>query len=420
MIKIHRSYQQHSFKVLRVLSTTLLSRGVGLFGALGRGGDLSDSDDFKSVNLHGFIPKKVSAGWGHSVVLTECGKVLLFGRPFDFSVLLRLNVFSELGFPGVGRWASSLTLWLSDNKKYSGLYATPIPLSELMSQGLDNVVDIHASAGLTVGLTKTGQVFTFGLNRWGQCGAPSKGMHHYTLAYVSLPPVTKVDVGLQHCLALTSTGKVYGWGKGDRGQLGDSPEIIDRNDKPIRIDVREKAIDVSVGFNHSAILTADGEVYIWGRGMSDILKKSDEEAEIYNDQYIPRKVTVPGNKKVIEICSSNFTLVVRCEDGGLWALGLGERDRIAIPNFISVYAFESDDQLILDDKSVLIKGHQRITVLHSSGAISQILVHGREAYVKSDLDTLQEVVAACADKIVVDLSTGWKHDLLILREKQPI
>ena len=82
----HLLYKTHQYNNLRSHSTELLSRGLGLYGALGTG-DLLDSDEFKVININGLIPVKVSAGWGHSVVLTKCGQVILFGRPYDFSIL---------------------------------------------------------------------------------------------------------------------------------------------------------------------------------------------------------------------------------------------------------------------------------------------------------------------------------------------
>ena len=119
-------------------STELLSRGVGLYGALGNG-ELLDSDEFRVVNIQNFTPKKVSAGWGHSAVLTNCGKVLIFGRPFDFSTLLRLNAFREVGTASIARYASAMAQWFSSDIQSSGLFPSPMCLSDC----------IPAAAGIT-------------------------------------------------------------------------------------------------------------------------------------------------------------------------------------------------------------------------------------------------------------------------------
>ena len=66
--------------------------------------------------------------------------------------------------------ASSLTSYLSSNR-HLGVYKHPTPLFEILNCGeIENTVDIISSAGLTIGLTKSGKVYAFGLSRWGQCG----------------------------------------------------------------------------------------------------------------------------------------------------------------------------------------------------------------------------------------------------------
>jgi alpha-tubulin suppressor-like RCC1 family protein len=86
------------------------------------------------------------------------------------------------------------------------------------------VTHVSTSVGLTVALTKEGDIYCFGLNRWGQCSVVDKtGKHIYkpTKIIPSYPcKFSQVDTGLQHCVALSDDGYVYAWGKGTRGQLG--------------------------------------------------------------------------------------------------------------------------------------------------------------------------------------------------------
>lgn len=291
----------------------------------------------------------------------------------------------------------------------------------LLSSGeIKDVVDVVASAGLTIGLTKSGAVFAMGLNRWGQCGVPiGTFVHVYNLSYISLPPVRKIEAGLQHALALTLTGKIYGWGKGTRGQLADHSNVKDVTAPPVHIPMQDEVLDISLGFTHTAVLTSKGEVYVWGKGMSDIPNPSSL-GETYQDQLKPRKLTIPGNRKVAEICSSSFSLVARTEDGALWAMGLGEQDKKAIPNLIPVFAFDVDDQLILQKGSLLRKGHNRVNLVCSNGEILQVILYGKEAYVKWEFEniiSLRNKINFAAGDRVLDFSSGWMHDLVILERK---
>lgn len=63
--------------------------------------------------------------------------------------------------------------------------------------------------------------------------------------------------------------QVYGWGRGEDGQLGTE----DKEDqyfpvllKSVRDTVAERIKDVICGSGHSGVLTEKGKLYTWGRG----------------------------------------------------------------------------------------------------------------------------------------------------------
>jgi len=237
-------------------------------------------------------------------------------------------------------------------------------------------------------------------------------MHVYSLNYLALPPVSRIEVGLQHCVALTTSGKLYGWGKGDRGKL-----ITNEDTKfPVPLKIKYPVKDISLGFNHTAILTPQGDVYVWGKGMSDTVKKSGLFV-IYEDQFTPRLLKVPGGKRVVEICSGSFSLVAKCEDGSVWAIGIGEYDRNTIAEFIPVLGLDVDDHLIIDNSYFLKKGNQRVTLARKNGESYQIVIHNKEAYLKNNFDNIRqikELVSSRSNGVLIDVSTGWKHDLIIV------
>jgi hypothetical protein len=230
----------------------------------------------------------------------------------------------------------------NDIEKDGGIYTIP------MKVNIDNdhVIEAKASAGLSVVRTKSGNIYCFGLNRWGQCGVENKNNGHiYKPNKVVVPKQPKFkafDVGLQHTLAVTEDGDIYAWGKGNRGQLGNGD--ADTSPKPVHVKLKApkgssnlsktfETIEVSTGFNHSVALTKDGHVFVWGKGMSDILKGN---TKFYEDQITPRMLTLPNGIKGVQLCSSNFCTVIRCNDGSLWALGMSEYDRSMIINPVPV------------------------------------------------------------------------------------
>lgn len=138
---------QISFQESRLLSVrTIHTQGSGLFGVLGHGPDLVDSTEFRLVNSTedeepvGAV-QQVSAGWGHSAAVTRNGELAIWGRPFDFDNLMKLNQINR--YSGmIARMASRFSSQ-AGNSIY-GLHTSPH-----FVEGLEDISSVHCSAGLT-------------------------------------------------------------------------------------------------------------------------------------------------------------------------------------------------------------------------------------------------------------------------------
>ena len=429
-----------------------------MFGSLGQGDSLRDLKHLEPVALPEGTNRiiRVSAGWGHSAVITGDGKLLVFGRPYDFSNILQINRLHSFSRE-LGRFVGKFTptSWLGKGKhntKESGIFTVPTFFK------VKGVVDaVSCSAGLTAALTLDGHVYCFGLNRWGQCGVPIF-MHVYEPTLVKLPErVTMIDTGLQHCLAVGHSGKVYAWGKGTRGQLGDGNN--DSSNIPVTVkSAAYRAVAVSAGFNHSAALTAEGNVYVWGKGMSTTptqpkkgggsdVGSARDKLQSFEDQPKPRLLPRLGPRGLLvkEICSSNFTLVLRAIDDSLWAMGVGEEDRNFLEQPVPVQQATvagvdvpagqtvSSPQVVLGPNAVMRKGYQRVLLFdrgtNSAGTkttwstygdsnerIFEVVVHDGEAFLHpmDGMLSSQEEEVALHGKALLDLSQGWKQTLSVI------
>jgi hypothetical protein len=84
---------------------------------------------------------------GHSVVVTQCGRIVIFGRPYDFKTLMRLNHINSAA-PGLARMASHVSAALGGAT--TEIFAAPQKLlTEHVCPG-ESIVDAACSAGLTV------------------------------------------------------------------------------------------------------------------------------------------------------------------------------------------------------------------------------------------------------------------------------
>eukprot|EP00981_Chlorochromonas_danica_P006985 scaffold1510_cov176-Ochromonas_danica.AAC.5 len=428
----------------RSLSTSgkIYAKGVGIFGALGVDQSLVDCPNFTAIpSLPQSNVRKVATGWGHSAAITNDGQVYTWGRCFDFTSLLRLN--------RVWHFSSALARFMSKSTNSSLFGGEEIgfhPLPTLMSD-LNNVVDVACSAGLTLFLDAEGQVYGWGANQWNQCGTKTeKIVHIYDPILVPVPPCQKIEAGLQHVLALTKEGEIYAWGKCNKGQAGfGSTEEIACLPKKITLigpsGKKLRAIDISAGFNHSSAIAEDGSLYVWGKQMSVVPHKDNKIGMLkkYENQFTPRRVKLPS--KAVQICSSNFALVIRTEDRRLYCMGLGEHDRnmISDPLLVTIDPPEGYNEnvppptLELSSRAELRKGYQHV-FLHSPPdsdaniygednpyGLFDVILHGGEAYVLpwKGLSTLPEDVLATAKERkgldVVDYSAGWRHELIVVK-----
>lgn len=490
-LRILTRRELHYARALPPAGGALYTKGNGVFGALGHGDSLMDSKEFKKVALPPSVKgvKSVAAGWGHTAVVTSDDQVLVFGRPYDFSNLMQINKLNAVN-KNLGRFVGRFTNWFGDSSSDEGLYTMP-----QIVPNLENVQQVHCSAGLTVAHTKSGDLFSFGLNRWGQCGVNQKdvaegkntaGIHVFDPVKVALPGKVKmVDTGLQHCVALLENGEVWAWGKGNRGQLGDGE--MESGNSPVRVkfpvsllsppsllseDGAKKSKEefkikqIAAGFNHSVALSEEGHVFIWGKGMSLALKDKKQQAgsgiedaearkaliqggrqkvAVYEDQPTPRVVALPpsaGGALCEEICCSNFTVVMRDSQEGLWAMGIGEYDRNSLVDPIHVQkaiegelvddAAQSAPATASTDTVHLRKGYQRVGVLDATPASSEhghpglceyksserafeVVVHQGEAFLQV-IQGLEGDDEPARNKGVLDYATGWQHHVALFTE----
>jgi Regulator of chromosome condensation (RCC1) repeat len=311
----------------RSIKTLVFSKGVGVFGALGNGSDLTDRPHYSIIeSMNGLDIQAVTVAMGHSAVLVS-GRLLLFGRPYEITNLLRINRFRILS-PALARFVNRT----SASPLFGDLLLEPSAVD------LPSVISHRSIGGLNVMLTADGQVFNLGSHRWDSTTASFGRSDVDAVALVKCPQsvplpcaATHVDIGMQHCVARTCDALVYAWGAGERGQLGDGRAITSSIPVMVALPGDAKALDVKAGFQFSCVLSEDGSVFVWGKFMSNKLRPSkvppgtyycisvfrghyaisllsihvDDPSflGIYEDQMEPRQVKLPNNRKIIEICS---------------------------------------------------------------------------------------------------------------------
>nr|XP_043606682.1 ultraviolet-B receptor UVR8 [Erigeron canadensis]XP_043606684.1 ultraviolet-B receptor UVR8 [Erigeron canadensis] len=184
----------------------------------------------------------LSCGGAHVIALTHGKKVLTWGR-------------GSSGQLGHGNLLNSL--------------------EPKLVNGLDGLNITHVSAGWSHSgfVSECGQLFTCGDGSFGQLGLGDYGSQSSPekVSHFALRHVEQVACGMRHSLALLKGehgDQVYGFGSGKRGQLGISNEKVKSVSLPQNVSGLQEVNVSSISANgdHSAVLSADGPLYTWGRG----------------------------------------------------------------------------------------------------------------------------------------------------------
>ncbi|KAF8521621.1 regulator of chromosome condensation 1/beta-lactamase-inhibitor protein II [Hysterangium stoloniferum] len=195
----------------------------------------------------------------HAIVLDTDGAAWMFGR----------NTASALGVPGVDE--------VSEN--------APRHLTPQQLKGAKGTTFVHAACGrahsLLVG--SGGELWSVGANQFGQCGHSVAHAEVGSWKMVDGPKVggkkenvVKAAAGVNFSIVLTDTGKVYAFGSGEHGQLGNgrTGEHITAGNKtgydvhsdpvPVKGLTGKIIVDIAAGNQHSILMDSEGFVYVFG------------------------------------------------------------------------------------------------------------------------------------------------------------
>ncbi|XP_057558393.1 regulator of chromosome condensation isoform X1 [Hippopotamus amphibius kiboko] len=210
--------------------------------------------------------------------------------------------------------------------------------------------------------TEPGLVLTLGQGDVGQLGLGENVMERKKPALVPIPEdIVQAEAGGMHTVCLSKSGQVYSFGCNDEGALGRDTSVEGSEMVPGKVELQEKVVQVSAGDSHTAALTEDGRVFLWGSfrdnngviGLLEPMKKS----------MVP--VQVQLSMPVVKVASGNDHLVMLTVDGDLYTLGCGEQGQLGrVPELFANRGGRQGLERLLVPKCVMLKsrgsrGHVR-------------------------------------------------------------
>ena len=218
----------------------------------------------------------VSAGAGHSLLLTPGGQVWTWGA----------NALGQLG----------------DGTQ------VPSPLPRRVP-GLPAVAAVGAGAAHSLALLEDGTVRAWGDNAAGQLGDGTREARPLPVRVSGLARIVAVAASARHSLALDAEGAVWAWGGNDAGQLGDG--TTEDRLQPVRVSGLPAARAIAAGGARSAVLDGEGRVWIWG-----------EPLDLGGSTVGPEPTDI-GLSRITSLDLGDGHLLATDEDGFTWTWGLG-------------------------------------------------------------------------------------------------
>ena len=212
-----------------------------------------------------------------------------------------------------------------------GVLVTPkLPAGEATT--VDPPKQIYAGGGHSALLTQNGQLFLWGWNEQGQCGASgitkeekddSDDNPFPIRAAVPDIQVERVALGFSHTVLIErGTKRLYAFGDNSRGQVdGSNASTNNTISKPTATPFvqNDRFVDVSAGLFHTAAITESGELVTFGcgrKGQCLHKKDNDNDDSVFNERWRPDD----GSKLVQVVCGRHHTAALD-EKGRLWTFG---------------------------------------------------------------------------------------------------
>ncbi|XP_050205495.1 ultraviolet-B receptor UVR8 [Mercurialis annua] len=265
------------------------SWGWGDFGRLGHGNssDLFTPQPIKQ--LHGLKIKQIACGDSHCLAVTMEGLVQSWGRNQngqlglgtieDSLVPQKIQAFQGVRIKMVAAGAEHTAAISEDGDLYGwgwGRYGNLglgdrkdrlVPEKVSLSNE-EKMVMVACGWRHTISVSSSGGLYTYGWSKYGQLGHGDFADHliPHQLEALAGSSISQISGGWRHTMAVTSDGKLYGWGWNKFGQVGVGDNVDHCSPVQVKFPHEQKVTRISCGWRHTLAVTENQNVFSWGRG----------------------------------------------------------------------------------------------------------------------------------------------------------
>ncbi|KAG8383900.1 hypothetical protein BUALT_Bualt04G0062200 [Buddleja alternifolia] len=274
------------------------SWGWGDFGRLGHGNssDLFSPQPIKA--LQGVRIKQIACGDSHCLAVTMEGEVQSWGRnqngqlglgtTEDSLVPRKIEAFKGISVKMVAAGAEHTAAVTEDGELYGwgwGRYGNLglgdrddrlVPGKVSTVEG-EKMTLVACGWRHTISVSSSGSLYTYGWSKYGQLGHGDFGDHliPHKLEALHENRIAQISGGWRHTMALTTDGKLYGWGWNKFGQVGVGDNTDHCSPVQVKFPLDQKVVNISCGWRHTVAVTERQNVFSWGRGTNGQLAHGD-------------------------------------------------------------------------------------------------------------------------------------------------
>jgi alpha-tubulin suppressor-like RCC1 family protein len=163
--------------------------------------------------------------------------------------------------------------------------------------------------------------------------------------------ITAVACGGAHTLFLTETRRVFATGLNDCGQLGVS-DVKSHAMDPLEVSGLDKDIlHISAGYYHSAAITVDGELYMWGKNSSGQLGLGKKAARVVR---VPTKVEALHGITIQSVALGSEHSVAVTDGGEVLSWGGGGSGRLGHGHQSSLFGILRSNRFVLLNFNIVL------------------------------------------------------------------
>lgn len=195
----------------------------------------------------GTVPISISARGNFNILLDSSGRVFTWGS----------NAHDQLGNPSVPSGSDRDDSWSAAPTEVRGF-----------PEGT-KIVSVSAGSEHALALDDQGTVWAWGVNTSGELGNGQSSSSSSSPTRVSMPSGMRcvaISAGYGHSTAIGGDEKVWAWGYGGGGEMGNGTTTT-TNRVPVQVQglpSQVQANSISAGRAHTLALTTSGKVYGWG------------------------------------------------------------------------------------------------------------------------------------------------------------